>query len=254
MLGPTLSQPRPPSRILTYHSVGQLDHAMNVPPENFAEQMAWLADHVALNTLDDAADAKPGVAVTLDDGYRDNLTNAAPILVRHSVPAVVFVVAGKLGDLLVTDAEPWHGRLMTWDEARQLSAMGIAIGGHSLTHPRLSHLDPNRQREEIIGSCQRIAEELGKPIRYFAYPYGTAADFNETSAQCAREAGCTVACSNRYGFNVEGCDRFALRRIWIDATDTLETFAAKVEGRLDALSVLDSPVGMVARRMLNRVA
>lgn len=254
LAGPVLSQPRPPSRILTYHSVGQLDHAMNVTPENFAEQMAWLADHAPLNTLDDAADAKPGVAVTLDDGYRDNLTNAAPILVRHNVPAVVFVVADKLGDLLVTDAEPWHGRLMTWDEARELSAMGIAIGGHSLTHPRLSHLDANKQREEIVGSCRRIAQELGKPVSYFAYPYGTSADYDETSVRLAQEAGCAVACSNRYGFNVEGCDRFTLRRIWIDATDTLETFAAKVTGKLDALSVLDSPAGMFARRMLNKVA
>jgi peptidoglycan/xylan/chitin deacetylase (PgdA/CDA1 family) len=254
MLGPAFPSPRPPSRILTYHSVGQLDHAMNVTPTNFAEQMAWLADHAPLNTLDEAADATPGVAVTLDDGYRDNLTNAAPIMLRHKVPGVVFVVAHKLGDLLVTDAEPWHGRLMTWDEVRELSAMGIAIGGHSLTHPRLSHLSPERQREEIVGSCRKIAEELGQPVRYFAYPYGTSADYDDTSVALTKEAGCDVACSNRYGYNVAGCDRYTLRRIWIDATDTLETFAAKVEGKLDALGVLDSRAGMFARRMLNRVA
>ncbi|MDZ4857358.1 MAG: polysaccharide deacetylase family protein, partial [Candidatus Hydrogenedentes bacterium] len=247
-------RPRPPSRILTYHSVGQLDHAMNVTPENFAAQMAWLAGSAAINTLDDAANAKPGVAVTLDDGYRDNLTNAVPILNRFSIPATVFIVAGKLGDLLVSDAEPWHGRLMTWDEARALSELGIEIGGHSLTHPRLSQLTAGEQRTEIIGSCRRIAEELGKPVRYFAYPYGTSADYDETSVALAREAGCTVACSNRYGFNLSGCDRFTLRRIWIDATDTLETFAAKVEGRLDVLGFLDSRIGMIARRTLNRVA
>lgn len=252
--GPLLPRPRPASRILTYHSVGQLDHAMNVTPGNFAEQMAWLADHVRLNTLDDAAGAQPGVAVTLDDGYRDNLINAAPILARHKVPAVVFVVAGKLGDLLVTDAEPWHGRLMTWDEARELNAMGIAIGAHTLTHPRLARLDPGAQRQEIAGSCEAIARELGAPVRYFAYPYGTSADYDDTSVALVQEAGCAVACSNRYGYNVEGCDRFTLRRIWIDTTDTLETFAAKVEGRLDALGILDSSIGMLARRALNTVA
>jgi hypothetical protein len=95
---------------------------------------------------------------------------------------------------------------------------------------------------------------LGKPVPYFAYPYGTSADYDETSVRFAQEAGCRVACSNRYGYNVAGCDRFTLRRIWIDATDTIETFVAKVTGKLDALSVLDSPVGMFARRMLNRVA
>ncbi|MBM3290001.1 MAG: polysaccharide deacetylase family protein, partial [Candidatus Hydrogenedentes bacterium] len=153
-LGPLFPHPRPASRVLTYHSVGELDHAMNVTPENFAEQMAWLADHARLNTLDDAALARPGVAVTLDDGYRDNWHNAAPVLLRHNVPAVVFVVAGKLGDKLVTDDAPWHGQLMTWDEARELHAAGIAIGGHTMTHPRLSHLTADEQRREIIGSCE----------------------------------------------------------------------------------------------------
>ncbi len=254
LVGGLLPQPRPPSRILTYHSVGRLDHAMNVTPENFAEQMSWLADHVPLNTLDDAAAARPGVAITLDDGYRDNLTNAAPILNRHRIPATVFIVADKLGDLLVTDAEPWHGRLMTWDEARELNALGIEIGGHTLTHPRLSHLNAAEQWSEIVECCQRISEELGKPVRTFAYPYGTSADYDDTSVQLVQEAGCTIACSNRYGFNVGGCNRYTLRRIWIDATDTLETFAAKVQGRLDVLSLLDSEIGMMARRALNRVA
>jgi len=253
-LGTLLPQPRPPSRILTYHSVGQLDHAMNVTPRNFEEQMAWLAEHMPLNTLDDAAEARPGVAVTLDDGYRDNLTNAGPIMVKHGIPGVVFIVTDKLGGLLITDAEPRHGTLMTWDEVRALDAMGIAIGGHTLTHPRLSHLDAAAQRVEIIECCRRISDELGKAVRYFAYPYGTSADYDDTSIALVKEAGCEVACSNRYGYNVIGCDRFALRRIWIDATDTLETFAAKVEGRLDALGFLDTRIGMFARRTLNRVA
>lgn len=252
--GALLPKPRPLSRILTYHSVGRLDHAMNVTPENFEEQMSWLAGHAPLNTLDDAAEARPGVAVTLDDGYRDNLVNAAPILIRYKVPATVFLVAGRLGGHLEDCPDPVNGKLMSWDEARELNRMGIAIGGHSLSHPHLARLTPEQQREEIIGSCRRIAEELGAPVRYFAYPYGTSADFDETSVRLVKEAGCVVACSNRYGYNLAGCDRFTLRRIWIDATDTMETFVAKIEGRLDALSVLDTRIGMMARRALNTVA
>ncbi len=59
--------------------------------------------------------------------------------------------------------------------------------------------------------------------------------------------------SNRYGPNRPGADVFELRRIWIDATDTFETFQAKVAGRLDLLAVLDSRAGMFARRALNRL-
>lgn len=227
---------------------------MNVTPKHFAEQMSWLAANVPVNTLDDAANARPGVAVTLDDGYRDNLVNAAPILEHYQIPATVFLVAGKMGGVLEDCPDPVHGRLMTWDEARELNRFGIAIGGHSLSHPHLAGLTPEQQHGEIIGSCQRIAEEMGCPVRYFAYPYGTSADYDETSVRLVKEAGCVVACSNRYGYNLAGCDRFTLRRIWIDATDTMETFIAKVEGRLDALSVLDTRIGMIARRALNTVA
>ncbi len=68
------------SRILTYHSVGRRDHDMNVTPEAFREQMEWLAAHYEVIRLHEAAACKPGVAVTFDDGFRDNLLNAAPIL------------------------------------------------------------------------------------------------------------------------------------------------------------------------------
>jgi hypothetical protein len=99
-----------------------------------------------------------------------------------------------------------------------------------------------------------LEENLGHRVECFAYPYGTSADFDDTSKRLVREFGCSYACSNRYGYNANGCDRWALRRIWIDSTDTLGTYAAKIEGRLDLLAVLDSPIGMAARRVLNRIA
>jgi hypothetical protein len=68
------------TRILTYHSVGARAHEMNVAPAAFAAQMAWLADYAPVIPLDDAARGLDGVALTFDDGYADNLSNAAPIL------------------------------------------------------------------------------------------------------------------------------------------------------------------------------
>jgi len=61
------------------------------------------------------------------------------------------------------------------------------------------------------------------------------------------------AVSNRYGPNPPGADRWTLRRIWIDASDSLPTFQAKVTGRLDSLALLDSGWGLRARRALNRL-
>lgn len=243
------------SRILTYHSVGTRDHEMNVTPECFREQMEWLAAECPVITLAEAAQGRAGVAVTFDDGYRDNLTEAAPILKRHGIPATLFAVAGRLGAFLDHDPQREDARLLSWDELREFASQGFEVGGHSMSHARLSSLDESQQRAEIAGSLDRLREELQRPVLSFAYPYGTAADYNAASLRIARESGCTYACSNRYGVNRPGSlETFALRRIWVDRSDTLPVFRAKVLGKLDLLSALEGPAGLRMRRWLNRIS
>ena len=96
-----------------------------------------------------------------------------------------------------------------------------------------------------------LADELGHPIESFAYPYGSLLDYDGDSARWVQAAGCGLAVSNRYGVNPPGAARWSLRRIWIDRTDSFESFIAKVSGDLDALSLLDSWAGIRARRMIN---
>lgn len=92
------------SAVFMYHRVARepLDPwDLCVTPENFAEQMAVLRAAARPCDLTLAAapdrDARPRVAVTFDDGYRDNLLNALPILERYEIPATIFVVSGAIG-------------------------------------------------------------------------------------------------------------------------------------------------------------
>jgi len=192
------------------------------------------------------------LAITFDDGYRDNVTNAAPVLQRLGLPATFFIVTGRMGGVMVPDEDPATGAIMTWEEVRELVRAGFDIGGHTVTHPHLARLGEEEQRREILDCARAIAEQLGQRPEAFAYPYGSVADYNEVSVRLVREAGFQYAVSNRYGANPPGCDRWTLRRIWIDGTDSLETFQAKVAGRLDAFALLDSPAGIALRRGLNR--
>ena len=244
---------RPVARILTYHSIGARDHEMNVTPAALREQMAWLAANATVISLEQAARGEPGVAVTIDDGYRDALTNAAPVLTDLRVPATVFVVAGRFGGFLDHDDASRENRLLARDEVFELHDMGIDIGSHALTHRRLSLL-PEREQAHEISESKRILEQiLQRPVPTFAYPFGSSADFDATSVRLVQESGYTCAASNRYGVNAVGCDRWCLRRIWVDATDDLAMFQAKVDGRLDRLALLDTRLGTWARRALNRV-
>lgn len=241
------------SRILTYHSVGERDHEMNVRPGDFRAQMAWLSEHCEVVPLPAALEGDGGVAVTFDDGYRDNLLNAAPVLKELSIPATFFVVAGCLGGMLDHDSDPVTSVLMTWEEVAELEGMGFSIGAHTLSHRRLCSLGEDEQHAEIEGSKQLLEEHLGHAVEAFAYPFGSSADYDDTSERLVRECGFAYAVSNRYGVNGPDADRWTLRRIWIDATDDLRMFRAKVDGRLDVLSALDSQLGVRARRALNRL-
>lgn len=245
--------PRADVRILTYHSVGARDHEMNVAQADFSEQMDWLRDHIDVISLDEAARGLPGMAITFDDGYADNLTNAAPILRKHEFPATVFVVAGRLGSVLDHDGGREHARLLSEGELLELHDAGIEIGGHSMTHRRLSSLDSRSKRDEIVGCKHALESILSESVRAFAYPFGTLRDYDPETLKFVREAGYAYAVSNRYGPNLATADRFTLRRINVDRTDTLAAFAAKVDGRLDALSYLESDLGLYARSTLNRL-
>ena len=240
------------TRILTYHSVGYRRHDMNVTPEDFCVQMRWLAQNHHVIPLTEAAEGAEGIAITFDDGYQDNLAHAAPILRELNLPATFFVVPERTGGMLDHDSDPETSRLMSWYELAELNALGFSIGAHTLTHRRLSTLTEEEQREEIIESADILESRLGCSIETFAYPFGSAADYDDTSVAIAKKRF-VCAVTNRYGVNTAGSNPFTLRRIWIDSTDSLTTFRAKVNGQLDTLCLLDSPYGLRARRGLNRL-
>ena len=245
------------SRILTYHSVGTRNHEMNVTPEMFARQMDWLAERPDVGSLPDAAGGK-GIAITFDDGYRDNLLNAAPVLRDCGLGATCFIVPGRMGGVLAHDrgqaqSDPDSCVLMTWEEAASWREMGFEIGAHTMSHRRLSKCTAREQHEEIADCAMAIQRHLGVCPEAFAYPFGSSADYDDISVRLAQEAGFAYAVSSRYGVNGAARERWALRRIWIDATDDMAMFRAKVEGRLDSLALLDSGWGVRGRRLLNRL-
>lgn len=247
------SAPMSDSRILTFHSVGYRRDETNVLPETFREQMAWLSDHYPVISLKEAAQGKPGVAVTLDDGYRDNLLYAAPVLEQFHIPATVFIVAGCLGNVLWERDDDSTGTLLTAEETRALHGKGVTIGSHGMTHRRLASLNTEEQRKEIRESARILSDIIKCPVTQFAYPFGTARDYTPATMQLLQAEGFELAVSNRFGSNAPGTNPFDLRRIPIDCTDDLSFFKAKVDGRLDLLRIFESEAGLKLRGFLNRI-
>lgn len=104
------------------------------------------------------------VAITFDDGYRDNYTNAFPLLRERGMTATIFVVTD-----FMDEERPEY---MTWDMAREMLAAGISIESHGRNHMSLKNRDDDYLVWQALGSLETIAAELGVRPRFVSYPAG----------------------------------------------------------------------------------
>jgi peptidoglycan/xylan/chitin deacetylase (PgdA/CDA1 family) len=110
-------------------------------------------------------------------------------------------------------ARPTH-RTMTADEVLHLAKGGLVeIGSHTVTHPVLSALSVNKQREEVQQSKAYLEEILDQPVKSFAYPFGGATDYTPETTSLLQEAGYDCACSNFPDIIWRLSDRYQLPRI-----------------------------------------
>jgi len=102
-------------QILLFHRVNDDKDPFlpSTPIADFRRQMEYIAANCSVVTVDDIAEGKPGnstkhsVAITFDDGYRDNFTSAFPILKELNLPATIFLATGYIG----TGQIPWYDQV-----------------------------------------------------------------------------------------------------------------------------------------------
>ena len=237
----------PGLRILMYHRVARLDayDQLTVSPERFAQQMQQLAAHKVvsleegLRTLQSGPLSEPLFAVTFDDGYLDNLTEALPILARHRIPATIFVTTQFCDQALTHPryGDPGAQRLhLDWDEVRHLAQTpGITIGSHTRTHPYLPTISDALAQQEIALSRSEIAEHLQAPVSFFCYPSG---DLGPRELALVQQAGYAAAVSVAPGVNRQDADRYQLKRTEITDRDDEAQFRLKLAGAFDPIHQL----------------
>jgi peptidoglycan/xylan/chitin deacetylase (PgdA/CDA1 family) len=100
---------------------------------------------------------------------------------------------------------------LSWDQVRALDRSGlITIGGHTVDHANLAGLSDHDQAAEILDSKVGIEQQLGHPIRHFAYPYGA---YNDTSINLVRQAGYVTAVTTLPGSYQAPGYQYTLRRL-----------------------------------------
>ncbi|MFM7063045.1 MAG: polysaccharide deacetylase family protein [Actinomycetes bacterium] len=253
-VGDTLRPPAPGITILIYHRVGAGSGGqMDLAPEAFERQLAWLTATQRLLTLDAAADeigdvagpTGPGVVVTFDDGTTDWVDHVLPALERHGVPAT-FYVSTDFVDRGVPF--PADGTPLTWAGLAELDSSDlVTVGNHTHRHLLLDRLPPDAIDEELDRSQDLLAEHLGSRPEHFCYPKAVAGSPAAEDAVRARFRTAVLAGTRP---NDRDADLWRLSRSPVQPSDGDRWFRRKAMGGMHLEDDLRRTVNRLRYRSL----
>ena len=196
--------------VLNYHKIANEHKSLSVTLDDFEQHMKWLQEYgftcITPGQLYDfvanGADLpeKP-VLITFDDGYKDNYTNAFPIMKKYGMKGTIFVVTGFLGV---------YDNYLTWDQAKELFEAGFNIESHTYSHKSMTEASDEDITKELVKSRQTIKEKLGIDSDFMAYPTGT---YNLHIAELVKEAGYKGAFTIKYDNVSRDSNVYALERV-----------------------------------------
>lgn len=235
---------RHPVRVFTFHRITNVCRdGMTVDPGQFRAQLDYvLRTHdvvmleEALQLLQNGSKLKRPVAVlTFDDGYSSVYEHAFPVMTELGVAGSCFVTTGLVGTdkrFLHDVANPARPALsvMGWDEIVNLCMTGWSVGGHGMTHARLSQCDGRQATMELEHPIEVLRMTLGLEEVPWAFPFGGPDDFTAENVQKVRELGYTAAFSNWGGENLPPADPYGLMRIDIGGDHDTLTWKMRVHG------------------------
>jgi peptidoglycan/xylan/chitin deacetylase (PgdA/CDA1 family) len=237
--------------VLNYHSIHPTNRISSIRPEQFREQLAWIAATCTCSLFGEIPEARqqsipsdrPVVAITFDDGYEDNHEYALPLLEEAGLVATFFLTVGLIQkDRRVMDR--FRGLLnrgyeeyepMSWTQIEELRDSGMEIGSHTYSHPNLALSDPEQVEWELSHSKEVLEQQLGQEIGTMAYPFGkprrhfTAATSRIAATTGYKQAGMILHRGVKSSDSPLAIPRFNITE------DTLGEVKARVWGRLDVV-------------------
>lgn len=242
----SIKRPYLPNRILYYHSVHP-DALGSHRPEQFKSQLDWLQDHGYHSVLvrdiptllkESPFHSEPWVAITFDDGYRDNVEYALPILKDAGFVVTFFVVAGMVHNSKPASSNTgyrlYENRgMMTVQDLETLALEGMEIGSHGMTHRMATQVVEQSSGAflaELRESKKILEDASGCSVVSFSYPNGQRGAFSDATRRLLAETAYQVAVTTMWGHVTVRCDMLTLPRCEAANTDTLDEFAAKLHG------------------------
>lgn len=169
-------------RVLAYHQVNCQAGKHIIHPDKFEEQMKWLHVNgyktINLQDLGQWLQGKKNITrknilISFDDGYRDNLEIAKPILDKYNFIACVFVAVEYIGKKFFVKSDGVFRDMLSQDELKYLEKSGWDIANHFFSHKKITKMNRAEILLEIKKSKQILTQAVSNDynINSFASPY-----------------------------------------------------------------------------------
>lgn len=221
--------------VLMYHRITDLTpeesrspllRDLSVSPADFEEQLKFLRenDFVFLHVSDVERALREGkplperaVAITMDDGYQDNFSQALPLLQKYEAKATVFMVTNNFG----------RAARLSWPEAKEMHKQKVSFESHSVSHPDLTAISDGQLWDELVDSKHILETGLGIEVRSIAYPAGA---YDSDVVAAVERAGYFAGWKKGGGPVMPGnsAELYELPRIRVHGQTDLEKFKARV--------------------------
>ncbi|HAM53291.1 MAG TPA: hypothetical protein DCP92_22305 [Nitrospiraceae bacterium] len=239
-----------------YHGIDTQAIFNCVAASHFREQLSWLKEHYSIVPLSVLVDAiqfpSPAnkmsnlASITFDDCYVNFAELALPILQEYKMHATTFLPTGKVGYYNDWDEgmSGFHKMgIMSYDMLRQLPEQAVEVGSHGIAHVPLDRLSHDEIEKEIVQSRAEIEQNIGRPVRFFAFPFGVYPfkyRLRLREGENDSLGGYRAACTTWWGRYNTIKDIHVLRRVTICDFDTLDDFKDKLYGYYDWLVMKES--------------
>ena len=220
--------------VLMYHRVVQTPPAftrfnLHVTQSDLEAQFLFLKDRgfetITFEDLISRGLPPKPILLTFDDGYEDNHRFLLPLLRKHRMKAVVYLLGDRKHRTNFWDipkGEPEATLLRPGQIMEMVKSGFVEFGAHSLNHRKLVGLKSSELTREIGGSKKALEDFLGKKVLSFAYPYGAV---DEEVKKKTAQVGYTFGVAVNSGPTKFGDDLMEIRRVHLfPKTSKIEYF------------------------------